>query len=82
VKELAVAITPRTCRAARSLLDWKQSDLAEKAGVSVATIKLFERGKTSPNPATITVLQQAFETAGVEFLNAEEPGVRLRKGNE
>jgi hypothetical protein len=40
-----------------------------------------EAGKTTPVPATLAVLRQAFERAGVEFIAADDggPGVRLRK---
>jgi len=30
------------------------------------------------NATTLTKIQDAFEAAGVEFLNGEAPGVRLR----
>jgi hypothetical protein len=45
------------------------------------TIRNYEAGKTTPVPATIAVLRQAFERAGVEFLAEDDggPGVRLRK---
>jgi transcriptional regulator with XRE-family HTH domain len=64
------------CRAARGLLDWTQDRLAKEAGVSALTIRNFEGGKTKPAPATLAVLRQAFERAGVEFLNGG--GVQLK----
>lgn len=69
-----MAITPTICRAARTLLGWKQSDLAEKSGVSIGTVKAFETGKTDPIPATLTVLQQALAADGVIFI--DENGYR------
>jgi transcriptional regulator with XRE-family HTH domain len=71
-------ITSRTCRAARGLLGWSQAKLAAKANVSIGTVQNVEAGKVM-TPATLTLLQMALEGAGVEFLNAESPGVRLRK---
>jgi transcriptional regulator with XRE-family HTH domain len=71
-------ISPAQCRAARGLLDWTQSELAEKAGIGVVTVRQFEGGKTAPLYATLVVLRSAFEAAGVEFLNGDGPGVRLR----
>ena len=67
-------------RAARGLLDWSQMDLAEKAGVSISTVKRMEGGNgpvqaTHENALKVTA---AFEAAGVEFLCAPAPGVRLR----
>jgi transcriptional regulator with XRE-family HTH domain len=70
-------LSPSTCRAARSLLNWKQSELAEKSGVSVAAIRTFELGKRRLMPQNLNALQRAFEQAGIEFLNTDSPGVRL-----
>ncbi len=69
------------CRAARGLLGWSQSHLAEKARVGIVTVRQFEAGAHEPRRATIDVIQRAFETAGVEFIdeNGGGPGVRLRK---
>ena len=62
-------ITPAQIRAARALLGWKQTDLAERAGVSEISIKNIERGATDPRGSTLAKLQSAFEAAGVQFLD-------------
>ena len=74
-------ITPEQCRAARGLLDWSQQDLADKAGVGIVTVRQFEADAHEPRRATLDVVKRAFETAGVEFIEANGggPGVRLRK---
>jgi predicted transcriptional regulator len=72
-------ITPAQCRAARALLDWSQLTLAKNARVGVVTVQNFERGGADPRPATMTVIVQAFEKAGVEFTNGDAPGLKLRK---
>jgi transcriptional regulator with XRE-family HTH domain len=72
-------MTPAQCRAARALLDWKQDTLAEAARVGVTTIRNFENGKIEPHRATLDVMRQALEKAGVAFTNGDEPGVKLRK---
>jgi len=72
-------ITPAQCRAARALLDWSQMTLAKTARVGSATVQNFERGLSVPRPATLTVIVQAFEKAGVEFTNGDAPGLKLRK---
>ena len=72
-------LTPAQCRAARGLIDWSQRQLAEAAGVGVATIRLFEAGKGEQRRSTLSVIQNAFEAAGVEFTNGNQPGVRLRQ---
>jgi transcriptional regulator with XRE-family HTH domain len=72
-------LTPAQCRAARGLIDWSQAQLAEAAGVGVATIRLFEAGKGEQRRSTLSVIKNAFEAAGVEFTNGNQPGVRLRQ---
>jgi hypothetical protein len=46
--------------------------------VSPATIATFETGKRSPYDRTLADIQRALESAGVEFTNGDEPGVKLR----
>jgi transcriptional regulator with XRE-family HTH domain len=74
-------VTPAQCRAARGLLDWSQQDLAVDAGIGIVTVRQVEAGVTEPRRATLVVLRQAFERAGVEFIdeNGGGSGVRLRK---
>lgn len=75
-------ITPQQCRAARGLLDWSQQNLADSAGVGVVTVRQVEAGVGIPRRATLAVIRQALESAGVEFIdeNGGGAGVRLRKG--
>jgi transcriptional regulator with XRE-family HTH domain len=74
-------MTPEQCRAARSLLGLKQSDLAAASGVSIRTIAHFEAGERQPIPANAAALRKALEAAGVEFIaeNGGGPGLRLAK---
>jgi len=72
-------LTSAQCRAARGLLDWSQQQLADAAGVGVATVRLFEAGKGDARRATLTVIEQSLQRAGVEFTNGDQAGVRLRK---
>ena len=74
-------ISPATCRAARGLLSWTQADLAKAASVGVVTVRQFERESGTPRPATLTVLQQALEAAGLEFIpeNGGGAGIRFRE---
>jgi transcriptional regulator with XRE-family HTH domain len=65
-------------KAARALLDWKQPDLANAAGVSIATIKRFEAGGT-PIPVVKAAIIAALEKAGVIFENdGKYVGVKLK----
>ena len=80
-RHIVSMVTPAQCRAARGLLDWSQQDLATQAGVGIVTVRQVEAGVTEPRRATLLVLRQALEQAGVEFIdeNGGGPGVRLRK---
>ena len=70
-------ISPIQCRMARTALGWSATDLGEHASVSRNTISRFEVERTEPNPATLAMIRQAFEAAGIEFLGSD--GVRLRE---
>lgn len=74
---------PEQCRAARGLVDWSQGSLADKAGVSLSTVRDFEKGRRTPIPNNLAAIRAALETAGVTFLEAggvsTGPGVSLRK---
>jgi transcriptional regulator with XRE-family HTH domain len=74
-----VTISAGQLRAARGLLGWSQSDLAEAAKIGRATIADFESGKRDPYVRTIDELRAALEAAGVEFTNGDQPGVRMKK---
>ena len=67
------------------MLEMSQPKLAEKAGISVSTLKRAE-GKIQLNASqeSITAIRTALENAGVEFIdeNGSGPGVRLKKGKE
>jgi transcriptional regulator with XRE-family HTH domain len=65
-------------QAARALIGWSQSDLAERVGVASLTIKRLEAGQSVSDDVRSRA-QSALEAAGVEFTNGEQPGVRLRK---
>ncbi|MCC6598688.1 MAG: helix-turn-helix transcriptional regulator [Alphaproteobacteria bacterium] len=65
-------------RAARALLGWSQSDLAEKAGLSQTGIARIENGTNQPNTKTIQKIQAAFDGADIEFLG--ESGLRKKTG--
>jgi transcriptional regulator with XRE-family HTH domain len=69
-------------RAARGLLGWSQSKLAERAGLSLPTVKRVEAG-TGPrvSESARARIQKTLEAAGVHFIdeNGGGPGVRLHK---
>ena len=68
-------------RAARMLLRWEQKILAKRSGVSLPTIKRLEAkpGPLGGYASTLAAIRAAFEDEGIEFFNAEAPGVRLHR---
>lgn len=72
-------ITTAQIRAARGILNWNQTDLAERTGISATSIGSIENGQTTPRASTLATIRSAFETAGVEFIGSD--GVRLRSGD-
>ena len=76
-------MTPEQCRAARALLGWSQDQLAQVSQVHKSVITLFELGERPPYDRTLDDLRDAFEGAGVIFVegNGDGPRVRLRKGD-
>jgi transcriptional regulator with XRE-family HTH domain len=74
-------------RAARALIGWSQTKLAETSGVPVSTINAIET--LAPDPIAneaVDKIRIALETAGVIFLPKEEGGgglgVRLHEALE
>jgi DNA-binding XRE family transcriptional regulator len=76
VQEQSIAyLSPALCRAARGLLDWTQSDLAEHAAVSRSTVRDFEGERHDIHRATGAQLRRAFE-----MIDGVGPGVCLKHG--
>jgi transcriptional regulator with XRE-family HTH domain len=71
-QEQVMNLLPELCRAARGLLDWTQTELAERAGVSRSTIRGFEGGQHDLHRATEAQMVKALEEAGVRFLASDE----------
>jgi transcriptional regulator with XRE-family HTH domain len=76
-------ITGCQIRASRALLNWSAVELANNAGLGVATIRRIELndGLPSSNAQTLQAIKKALEIAGVEFIGSpdDRPGVRLRE---
>jgi transcriptional regulator with XRE-family HTH domain len=80
-----VVIEAAQVRAARALIGWSQTKLAETVGVPLSVVERFETG--APDHAAdeaIDKMRAALEAAGVAFIpkNGGGAGVRLRKGRE
>ncbi len=76
-------ITVAQLRAARGLLGWNQSELAEVSGLALSTIKRMEgsEGLLRGTAKNVWKVQRALDDAGVIFIDEDGggPGVRLRK---
>lgn len=66
---------------AKAALGWSNQDLAARTGLHRNTVHKAEKGTT--RPATLALLRQAFEAAGLALRAEDEPsatggpGVRL-----
>ncbi|MCB9963571.1 MAG: helix-turn-helix domain-containing protein [Rhodospirillales bacterium] len=63
-------------KAARGLIDWSQTRLAEACHLTQRTLTGIETGKTRPTTETLLKIQMVLEENGVEFI---EGGVRQKK---
>jgi predicted transcriptional regulator len=63
------------------LLGWGQIALAKKARVAIGTIRRMEsfEGEIGARTSTLSQVQATLEKAGVEFLNDDRPGVRVKR---
>jgi transcriptional regulator with XRE-family HTH domain len=72
-------MTPNLSKAARSLLNWNQEDLAARPLVSKRTIAAFEAGETARN-ISLDAIERAFKAAGIMFVETPaETGVLLSR---
>ena len=58
-------LAPEQSRAARGWLDWSQEQLAERANVSLSTVRDFEKGRRTPIANNLQAMRAALEGAGV-----------------
>ena len=75
-------LTTQQIRMARGALRWSAQRLSQEAGVALKTIQRIEGldGVPTSHTQTLQAIQQALESAGIEFVGAptDAPGVRLR----
>ena len=72
-------MTPDQSRAARGLLDWSQAKLTAQSNLGESTIRDFEKGRRIPSINNLAAIRRALELAGVEFIDGDQPGVRLTR---
>ena len=64
-------LTGEQLRAGRAMIGWDQSELAEKANVSLKTIKRMEATSGFINARSTWSVKNALEIAGIEFLDGD-----------
>jgi transcriptional regulator with XRE-family HTH domain len=73
-------ITPEQAKAARALLGLGAKDVCRQLGITPQTLHRAEFGKSKDGRASHYVfekIRRLYETAGVEFTDCGQPGVRL-----
>lgn len=62
----------------------EQIELAKRARVAIGTVRRMEGfdGQIGARTDTLSKVQSALERAGVEFLDSDRPGVRLRAATD
>ncbi len=73
-------ILPEQSRAARGLLGWSQTDLANRAGVTLSTVKNYEVGRSRPIRLSMKAMENALVDAGIRFINDRDDGNRYSVG--
>ncbi len=73
-------ISASQIRAARAIINAKQSELAKAAGISLATLNNIERGVGDPRTSTLDSIERALTRAGVDISsNAATESVTLHR---
>ncbi|WP_428531962.1 helix-turn-helix domain-containing protein [Rhodopila sp.] len=71
-------MTPEQCRAARGWLSWSQGDLAKASGVSLSTVRDFEKSRRAPIRNNLEAMERALTGAGIKFLPSGVEGKQTR----
>ena len=78
-------MTPDQIKAARALLGWSREKLGAESGAGESTIRIFEKtGRVqlikdiAARGDRLIAIRTALEVAGVEFIEGDQPGVKLR----
>ena len=64
-------------RAGRAVLNWSQTELGKRSGVTQRAIYRLELGATVARPKTKMLIENVFNTAGVEFQDTSDGGFKL-----
>lgn len=61
-------LAPEQSRAARGWLGWTQETFAEKANVSLSTVRDFEKGRRVPIKNNLAAMRRVINAAGVQLV--------------
>jgi DNA-binding XRE family transcriptional regulator len=64
-------------RMARAVLDWSQSELGLRVGLTQRAIHKLEQGETEPRRATVHAVEQVWHDEGIEFEDMADGGFRV-----
>jgi transcriptional regulator with XRE-family HTH domain len=64
-------------RAARAILGWSQVELASRIGLTQRAVHKLEQGNTEPRRTTIRIIEETWETEGLEFEDIGDGGFRV-----
>lgn len=74
-------LTGNQIRIGRFALRWSVQRLSDKTGVSLRTLKRIEASDGVPqsSAATVHLIQDCLESAGIEFIGSpdDRPGIRI-----
>jgi ribosome-binding protein aMBF1 (putative translation factor) len=73
----ALFLNGRLIKAARALLGWSQTDLAEQTSISLSTIRRIETISSNPNKSTQKLLIQCFEQNNL-VINADDTETHIK----
>lgn len=70
-----MTLSPAQIRAARGLLGWSQTVLAERAGVSRSAVARLELGDAETRESTLDAIHKTLVDAGIIFFQQQETGL-------
>ena len=71
------AKTAAQIRGARAILDWSQTELAERTGLTQRSIHRLEQGASDVRRSTALAIAQVFVEAGIQFDDASPGGFKI-----
>ena len=75
-------LTAAQVRGARAMIEMKQQDLADAAGITRSVLAAFEAGQSASRSSTLERIRGVLEARGIAFIESEAgTGVLLKSGS-